>query len=161
MASMNKMSVLIMGFIVLLVGVVFLSSLADNESNIRTLVTTTDDAFTGSNSTCTRVATGCIDSLTTVENATGAMTVGAANYSLCRRSTTGVLDGILLAADSQANGVTLGGAALNTTYTQSPGCTYVASGISRTFISLIPIFFALFVLLIGVGVFMKSKEGAF
>ena len=160
MASMNKMSVLIVGFITVLVGVIFLSSLADNESTIRTLVTVTDDAFTGSNSTCTRVATGCIDSLTTVENATGAMTVGAANYSLCR-STTGVQDGILLAANSQAEGITLGGAALNATYEQSPGCMYVASGVSRTFIGLIIVFFAIFVLLIAVGVFTKSKEGAF
>lgn len=161
MASMNKLSVLIMGFIVILVGVVLLSSLADNESNIRTLVTVTDDPFTGSNSTCTRVATGCINSITNVENATGALTVGTANYSICRSSTTNLLDGILLVADSQANGETLGGAALNTTYEQSPSCTYVASGVSRTFISLIPIFFALAVLLYGIVVFIKSKEGAF
>ena len=159
MVSMNKMSVLITGFIVLLVGVVLLSSLADNESSIRTLLTVADDQFTGSNTTCVRVTTGCIDSLTSVENST--VTIGVANYSLCRSTTTGVQDGILLAAGSQADGFALSGTVLNATYTNSPTCAYVASGISRTFISLIPIFFALFVLLIGVGIFMKSKEGAF
>jgi len=161
MASLNKMSVLIMGFIVILVGIVLLSSLADNENNIRTLTTVTDDPFTGSNSTCTRISNGCIDSITSVENATGAMTVGAANYSLCRSSTTNLQDGIILAAGSQAQGITLGGAALNATYQHSAGCTYVSNSTSRVFISLIPIFFAMAVLLYGIFVFIKSKEGAF
>jgi len=157
MVSMNKMSVLITGFIVLLVGVVLLSSLADNESSIRTLLTVTDDQFTMDNTTCVQITSGCISSLTSVENATGAEVIGAGNYSLCRSS--GNQDGILVSADTSIdryNGLTI-----NATYTHSPGCTYVSSGISRTFIGLIPIFFALFVLLIGVGIFMKSKEGAF
>jgi len=161
--AMNKMSVLIMGFIVILVGIVLLSSLADNESSIRTLVTVTDDPFTGSNSTCTRVSTGCIYSITSVENGTsgGTEVIGTANYSICRSSTTNVLDGILLAAGSQYNGQALSGETLNATYEHSPGCMYISSSVSRTFISLIPLFFALAVLLIGIGIFIKSKEGVF
>ena len=161
MADQNKMMILISAFILLLVGIILTSEVANSNSKARSLGTVTDDQFTADNASCVQITTGCIDSITLVENATKATTVGSANYTLCRSSTTHLQDGIQLKDGAQMAGESLDGFTLNATYTQSADCTYVSDATSRVFLNLIPLFFAIAVMLVGVWLWMKSKEGAY
>ena len=143
----NKpLSIILMAFITIIVSVILISSLGEQNQRIQTLDTVTDDTFTAS-TTCTRVATGCIDSITNVKNLSVTAAVG--NYTLCT-SSTGNIDGIQLAT-------TLYTGTMNATYTHSPSCGYVKDGTSRTLSNLIPLFFAIAILL-AVIFYIKRSE---
>lgn len=142
------LGIAISGFVLLVVALVLITSIADNISKMSALNTVTNDLFTASNTSCVQVTTGCIDSLTSIENTTS--TLGVANYSLCR--STSNLDGIILKDPSVHNANVM-----NATYIYSADCTYVADSTSRTLVGLIVLFFAIAILAIGYWIIRNSE----
>ena len=141
----NKLNYIITGFIVILVGVILANSLADTNAQLSELGTVTNDTFTGSNSTCTRITTGCIDAMTSVANNDTVM--NATDYSLCRSSISGRQDGLILSTGNALYQA----ASLNATYTYSSACMYVDNSTSRTLADIIIIFFVLAVATAGIA----------
>ena len=142
----NKfLGVVIGSFLTIIIGVVLISSLAQQNAQVQTLTTSTNDQFTVSNTTCTRVTTGCIDSLTSVGNATNTyvLTQLANNATLCTTS-NGNQDGIILPTAERYN---MNGATANATYQESSNCMYVKDSTSRTLAGIIIVFFAIAIVL--------------
>lgn len=132
--------VIISAFVIILIGIVLLGTLADQEAKLTELATINNDTFTGSNATCTQITTACIGNLNQLTNATGGQVISPTNYTLCRTATNN-LDGIILDTNSEFHGRTV-----NATYGQSPECTYVANSTATTLTDLIIIFFVLGIL---------------
>jgi len=144
----GNLGLIVMTFVTLIVGIILLTTIADNNSKLSVTSTGYDDAFTGSG-TCTQVTTGCIVSLTSVLNdTTTAEVVTAANYSLCNAG--GNQDGIRVLDSVYV------GSSLNATFIESTDCSYVADRTSRTLAGLLPLFFVIVLLAVGVYGLMKS-----
>lgn len=110
--------------------------------------TTTDAQFTASNTSCVVIdKTDCIASITSIENATGGITWGSANYSICNTKNTG---GVLFDGDTQADAEVVGKTnALNITYT-GQDCLQI-TGMTSTLIKYTPILMALLLLIFVAG----------
>jgi Na+-transporting NADH:ubiquinone oxidoreductase subunit NqrC len=130
------MSIMIVGFITVLVGAILMTTLANTNSQIQKTNTITDKQFTMSNTTCVQVAPvgSCIATLTSIENVTVRTGVtnplGSANYSLCTKTNRN--DGVVFDTASAAINTELNGKTLNATFEESAGCMYVADNTSRT-----------------------------
>lgn len=144
----NSLKVVIGSFVTLLIGLVFLTSISDNVNQTQSLATISNDLFTGSNSSCVQVTSGCIDSLTSVKNASTTLSTG--NYTLCQVQHR--YDGIFLQTGSLYNGV-----ALNATYESSENCMYVSNGTSRSLILLVVVLFAIG-LVIAAMYYLKESD---
>ena len=163
MKNEQGLNVILLGFIVISVGTVLVGSIADNVELLDDLNTINNDTFTGTNNTCVQVATGCLESIIYITNSTeGAAvnnnTLSSAYFSICESSTSSTNDDgikVLLTADSVAK---FSGKSLNATYEYSPDCTYMEGTTAKTLINLVVIFFAIAIVMIGVGMFMKMRD---
>jgi hypothetical protein len=154
------MGILIITAVTIIVGVVFLSTISDNVFSSTNLVNFSNDPFTADNITCVQVTTGCIDSIQLIKNGSSGTHIASGNYTLCRTSTTGHLDGIKLDGNA-ADDASYNGKTVNASYWYSHDCMYVADNTSRTLINLLVIFGALAIVFVGVLGFINSKEGIF
>ena len=153
--KLSQLGLLISAFFIILIGVVLTQIIgnANYQSNLLSTYTNYSITLSVGTAQCTQVATGCIDSITSVRNLSNAMP--STNFSTvpCRGS-SGNRDSISI----------LGGANTglwNVTYQYSPDCTYISDGASRTLMNLNTLWFALSILLIGVAIYMKIKEDYF
>ena len=155
---MEKTNVLFAFAIAVILGLIFLTTLSQPIADQSSTSTVTDDQYTASNTSCVKVTSGndCIISLTSVENVS-AQAIGSANYSLCVASNGGSLlsNGIINNGDATTDGW-YNGQTLNATYTMSQGCVYNPNATSRNLTSLLPLFFAIFLVIMAIYYF---KEG--
>lgn len=136
--------------IVSIIGIVSLQIMYTSIKDQTTTTAITDDQFTGSNTSCVQITEECILSLSSVENATGSVTIGAGNYSLCYSDSSGdYADGIEL-DDAEYNGMTL-----NATYTEV-NCGYI-TGLTALVVNNLPIIFGVAILVFVAGFVMTKK----
>jgi len=144
------MNLILASFIVLIVAIPLLLIITQNLDRQSDLTTVKGDQFTMSNTTCVQLTTGCIKSITKVANSTLTNSIGAGNYSLCNINTVKPnYDGILVSGDSSVDAA-FNGLTLNATYVESSDCSYVDSGTARNLSTLIPIFFVLAIVVVGI-----------
>ena len=151
METGNKIKILITFFIVVIIALVFLTTLNQSAENQATLETVTDDTFTSSNTACVQITSGCIDSITTIENNTGSAVVSA-NYTLCR-SNSGNKDGVQVYYG--LNGLSWSGNTLNATYIQSADCSYNSNATSRNLTGIVIILFVIAIVVAGIVYFKE------
>lgn len=130
----KHLGIILTSFIAILIGVIMLITLADQNSKLSITSSIVNDSFTGSNTSCTRVTNGCIQTITAVYNGTN--TVPDTNYTLCRSN--GNRDGLLMSTSYNT-------ISLNTTYVSSEDCTYVDNSTARALTSVI-------IILVSIGV---------
>jgi preprotein translocase subunit SecG len=151
METGKKIAMVASLFIVVVIGLIFLTTINQNVETQATLSTITDDQFTASNSSCVVITTGCIETVTSIKNVTRT-TIDPANYTLCR-SNTGKLDGIQLLSGAQMADASLNGKTLNATYTESAGCTYVSNSTARNLTGILVLLFVIAIVVIAIAYF--------
>lgn len=153
----NKiLGVIIASFVLVVIGIALLSSLANQNSLQQSTITTTQ-LFTISNTTCTALSTGnCVASITSVTN--GTIIIPTGNYTKCASAGDANYNGVLFAPGEFPTNATSGGS-INVTYEKSVGCQYVADSTSRTLVNLNILFFTLAI--VGGVLFWLYKSGIF
>lgn len=134
--------------VVLIMGVIVLSIIFTQISNQTTTTAVSNDLFTADTASCVRVTNNCMLSTGTLTVTSGGDTIPTANYSRCPSGEDNY--GI------QASTADLDAVALNATYTEVD-CGYIEAGTSRTVITLLPLLFAVGLLVFVVG-YMASKR---
>jgi hypothetical protein len=151
---MKKAQSMMVGLgITLLLAVIIFSLIYTSISSQTTVTAVTDDTLTLSNTSCTQLTPQCINSITTIENATSAADVlSASNYSICTYGSTP--SGILLTGGASGDAL-WNGETVNVTYTET-ACNYISGTMTRTIISHLPMILAV-VLLVFVGGYVALK----
>lgn len=146
MDKKGQLTSLIVGlFIVLVVGVIMLSLVWTQTSEQTAQTAVTQDTFTISNSTCTRLnPTNCFAAgSVTFNNVSQADTIGADNFTEC--GTNNVFFGVRLISNVTDGDLPAGikdGATANASYTQQ-SCQYITSSTTRTIVNYFAIFMAI------------------
>ena len=148
---MNKKgSAVIIGVcITVIIAVITLSIAYTSIENQQSTTTVTDDLFTAVNGSCERVVDECIQSTTSIKNASADIT---GNFTLCGSS--GDLYGYML--NVEGADPNLDSAELNASYIRI-SCSYIPSGTTRTIINYVPILLVV-VLLAFLGFYAGIKR---
>lgn len=151
----NGLSVLIIGFVVLLLGLVLIDPIADTVTDLGVLTTTTNQTVTLSNTSCASLTEGCVKSISVLTNLTSGTLITSKNYTTCKTSGKTYDNGIILTGES----VGYNGYNGNTTFVQSTNCMYVPDATSRTLSGLLILFFALGIM--TAGLYYLKQTGIF
>lgn len=152
-AMVGVMTAITIFSIIGIIVVSIISNMWDEQSRTNTA---TDQTFTASNTTCVQlISSDCLytGAITNVENASNGVTLGSGNYSVCKSTSYGSLDGVILDGAGAVDDGLYNGVDLNATY-NFRSCSYIGSGTTRTILNLIPLLLALAVL-VGVAIFIK------
>ncbi len=139
---MDGMKMVLVGFVFILSGVIFISALADETTRVTQANTVTNESITIVNATAVSLANNQLDSFTELSNVTnGAVTEGD-NYTVDLSAGT-------------VTGVDLSGA-----YNASYVYREVGNSTSRTLTNLVIVFFAIGVMVAGAGFAIKGLREA-
>ena len=156
MEDKGHLGMIIVAFLLIILGAVFASQLADSNWLHRNTYTVTNETIESvSNVTTVQMAHYPVQSITTVGNATGTgVTVPTTNYTLTTGSIYNMYNGkfILNRVDSPFDGEDL-----NITYKYYPS-GYVRQSNARVLLNLIPLFFVIGVLLFVLVPILKKLE---
>jgi len=146
--DMSKgVGVFIVAFVVIILGVTFLTTIADTTQDITSLKTVENESIAVVNNTDVELANRQLSSFTLLrcDNSSANMTVGTGNYTV--RLTPGTI-----------NVNPTDGACVGTAEKWLGTYTYrdIGDSTSRTFISLLPLFMALAVFLFTIGMFIPQ-----
>jgi len=160
MVNIDKVQVFVMGFILLVVGIILFSVLATNISLNNNLDTQTNESVTITKAlggSTGQTAQDDVVTLTNFHNSTDDYTANISTH-------VNITSAGAITVDN--NSIIIGGATagFNATYTDE-GDLYVTDSKSRTIMNLIPIFFVLFILAaaifvameMGIADFLKKK----
>jgi len=138
--------------VTLIIGIVIFSVVQSIVLDQTSTTAITDDQFTADNSTCVRVTADCFASgSATVENATSGVSL-TGNFTQCGQSSDWY--GLNLKADGK--GLRIDGATVNTSYSEI-SCNQIQSGTTTTVIQLLPLLFAVLLLVFVAGFIVLKR----
>ncbi len=157
MENDGKLGMVIVVFLLIILGAVFLEVLSDHNwlhRNTYTVANGTETLSTVSNSSTTQMAHYPVASILFVVNATGGEVVAATNYSATTSSVYYMYNGLFLLSP---DGGGFSGEDVNISYTYYPS-GYVRASNARIILNLVPLFFVIAILLFVVMPVMKKFE---